>query len=107
MKAYKFVKHDVPALETLKGTKVYSIMETLENGGELTREQKNWVTENCATNTYSKKGICLMGWFFDFSSYMTEYVVENEYGWSHYWAMDKTSIRAIDKCYRIVKIPKK
>ena len=43
--AFKFVKWDVPELTTLKDCKVYRLRECLNNGGKLTRDDKNWLTE--------------------------------------------------------------
>ena len=43
--AFKFVKCDVPELATLKDCKVYRLRECLNNGGKLTHDDKNWLTE--------------------------------------------------------------
>ena len=43
--AFKFVKWDVPELATLKDCKVYRLRECFNNGGKLTRDDKNWITE--------------------------------------------------------------
>ena len=41
--AYKFVSWDVPALESLAGSKAYILRKRLNDGGTLTREEKDWM----------------------------------------------------------------
>ena len=43
--ATKFVAWEVPTLEALKGSKVYILREKLNNGGQMNREEKDWLTE--------------------------------------------------------------
>ena len=42
--ANKFVQWEVPALETLRNSRAYKLRESLNNGGKLSREDKNWIT---------------------------------------------------------------
>jgi hypothetical protein len=78
---YKFVKWDVPALETLKDSTAYKTMEALQNGEK--------------TSIYAESGtVKLMGWLFDFRPYMKKYVVKIKYyGWQEMYAFNKTAIR--------------
>lgn len=93
MIAYKFVSWDVRPLETLNACKVYSLKEKINNGGKLNRDEKNWITEQVNSNTYSKVGVPLQGWMFSFSDVLQRYLV-NQYGhWQEYYACDKTSLR--------------
>lgn len=93
MIAYKFVSWDVPALETLAGCKVYALKSKVSNGERLSREEKNWITEHVNSNSYSKIGVPLQGWMFNFSDVLQRYLV-NQYGhWQEYYACDKTSLR--------------
>lgn len=64
--AMKFVQWDVPELEKLKGCRVYQLREQLDNGDKLSREDKNWITRNVKECIHFKRGIALMGYFFDF-----------------------------------------
>ena len=52
--AYKFVSWDVPALESLAGSKAYILRKRLNDGGTLTREEKDWITREVNHNTYFK-----------------------------------------------------
>ena len=88
---YKFVSWEVPTLESLSDSKAYQLMDKLNNGGKLTREEKDWVV----AETVYRGGIYrLLGWEFYFSHYMRRFVVRFSYGeWSCYRAFDKTSLR--------------
>ncbi len=43
--ATKFVKWEVPTLESLHECKVYRLRMKVNNGEVLNREEKNWITE--------------------------------------------------------------
>ena len=64
--AFKFVKWDVPELATLKDSKVYRLRECINNGGKLTRADKNWITAQVRECSYFSKGIALGGILFRF-----------------------------------------
>ena len=51
--ATKFVKWDIPELATLQDSKVYKLRVHLNNGGELNREEKNWITRTCGKASIS------------------------------------------------------
>ena len=57
--AIKFVQWEVPALEKLQSSRVYKLRENLNNGGKLSREDKNWLTREVRNGTYFNKGIAL------------------------------------------------
>ena len=63
--ATKFVKWEVPTLESLHECKVYRLRMKVNNGEVLNREEKNWITEKVNGNTYFKSAIPLQGWRFD------------------------------------------
>ena len=65
--AIKFVQWEVPALVTLQNSRAYILRESLNNGGKLSREDKNWLTREVRNGTYFNKGIALGGYYFDFS----------------------------------------
>lgn len=90
MIAYKFVNWEVPALGTLKDSKVYQVKERLLNGQKLTREEKDWLADKLAVGHGSIK---LQGWSFDFYSLLKRFIVRYYDSWYSYYAPDKTSLR--------------
>ena len=74
--AVKFVKWDVPELDSLKNSKVYSLREKLNTGNRLNRDEKNWITKEVNTNSYFKNSIPLQGYRFNFSDVLNTYVVK-------------------------------
>lgn len=106
MSIYKFVNHDIPSLESLAGSFPYLLHKQLEDGIVPTREEKDQAFSSMCHNTYSKIGIPLRGWMFDFRPWLKEYFVEFDYGYiEKYWAFDKTSIRnELSGIQRIVEI---
>lgn len=91
--AIKFVKWKIPPLETLTGSKVYALRQKLNAGAKLTRDEKNWITENVNNNAYFKSAVPLGGWRFDFSYVLKIYVVKQYGSYQEYRAIDKTSLR--------------
>ena len=93
---YKFVNWDVPDLTELKSAVAYKLLEKLNQGKSLTREEKCssifqqlWHSETYQTGRYK-----LMGYIFDFSPFMQTFLVKLKYhGWQEIRAFDKTSIR--------------
>ena len=105
--ATKFVTWDVPALEKLSESKVYQIKQKVMNGEQLDREEKNWLTKNVNTNGFSKWGVPLMGWLFDFSDVLTRYLVRQYGDWHEYHGCDKTAIRSFlyGRIQEIIELP--
>ncbi len=93
--ATKFVKWDVPELDILKGSMVYNLREKLNAGGTLSRDEKNWITENVNHNAYFKSAIPLRGYRFDFSDVLRTYIVKQYGRWTEHRAIDKTGLRAM------------
>ena len=93
--ATKFVKWDVPELDTLSNSKAYQLREKLNKDGKLSREEKDWITENVNRNSYFKSAVPLQGYRFDFSEILKTFVVK-QYGQLHeYKAVDRTSLRTM------------
>lgn len=91
---YKFVKWEIPPLDKLDGSFPYLLHKQLEEGIQPTRAEKDRAFSGLCHNSYSKTGIPLQGWMFDFRDWLKEYFVEFDYGHiERYWAFDKTSIR--------------
>ena len=87
------VAGEVPTLDALKGSKVYILREKLNNGGQMNREEKDWLTEKVNSNTYFKSAVPLQGWRFDFSDILRTYIVKQYGHWAEYKATDKTALR--------------
>jgi len=91
--ATKFVTWETPTLDTLKGSKVYQLRLRLNEGKRLTREEKDWLTENLMHNAYFRKSISLMGYRFSFEDVVCRFFLRQ--GQTEYtvYAIDKTAIR--------------
>lgn len=93
MNAWKFNKSADCELNDLKDSKVYRLRQKIDNGEKLSRDEKNWITENLRFNSYSRTAIPLMGWLFSFSDVVKRFWV-SQYGSIHeQYAFDKTAIR--------------
>lgn len=93
--ASKFVKWDIPELDTLKNSKVYQLREKVNAGEKFSREEKDWITKNVNHNCYFKSAIPLSGYRFDFSEILKTYIVKQYGSYQEYRAVDKTSLRAM------------
>ena len=95
--ATKFVKWEVPTLESLHECKVYRLRMKVNNGEVLNREEKNWITEK------------VNGWRFDFSDILRTFLVSQYGQWREYKVMDKTALRKIlyGRIDRIVELDKR
>lgn len=93
--ATKFVRQDIPELETLQFSKVYQLREKLNKGEKLDRAEKNWLAEAVNRNAYFKRAVPLMGYRFGFEDVLKTYVIKRYGSWAEYNAPDKTSLRSI------------
>lgn len=102
---YKFVDHEIDAVDTLKDTRVYQLHDKLvTNRQKPTREDKNDLFDLLDRSSY-KTRIALMGWMFSFREILKEYWVQYTYGQIDViYALDKTSIRQNDYITCIQKI---
>lgn len=89
------MKWDIPELDALKGSKVYQLREKVNAEESLSREEKNWITENVNHNSYFNNAIPLRGYRFDFSEILRTYIVKQYGSYQEYKAVDKTSLRAM------------
>lgn len=55
--ATKFVAWEVPKLKNLQVSKVYRLRIKLNNGGKLSREEKDWHTRAVNSNSYFKSTV--------------------------------------------------
>lgn len=106
--ATKFVKWDIPALDTLRESKVYKLRQRLNEGKRLRREEKNRLTENLMRNSYFEKSIPLMGYRFSFEDVVRRFFVRQGKCEYTVYAIDKTSVRnaTYGKIDEIVELPK-
>ena len=92
------MSRDVPALESLAGSKAYILRKRLNDGGTLTREVNH--------NTYFKDSIPLLGYRFNFVDVLKTFVVKQYGHYTEYKGVDKTSIRSMlyGRVERIVEL---
>lgn len=91
--ATKFVKWDVQPLENLKDCKAYIIRQKINENVKLSRDEKNWITNQVNSNSYFNYAIPVMGWCFNFSDILKTFVVKQYGSWTEYKAIDKTALR--------------
>jgi len=90
---YKFVKWDVQPVEDQKDTNHYKLLEKLNNGETLTRQEKDSLSlyEYCGC-------IHVGGWCFNFRPYLKTFWIKTKYdGIIETYAFDKTNVRALFK----------
>lgn len=90
---YKFVKWDVPSIEELKDAKAVKMRNHIDNGGRLTRQDKNWITEAVNHNTYFNRAVPVQGWCIPFADVLRRFIVKQYGEWREMFAVDKTAIR--------------
>lgn len=79
----------------MSNSKVYILREKLNTGEKLSRDEKNWITENVNHNLYFKSAIPLQGYRFDFSDILKTFIVKQYGQYQEYKAIDRTSLRTI------------
>lgn len=105
---YKFVRWDVKPLEEMSDTFEYKMMEKLNNGEKLSRDEK----ESLIQRFNWDNGVArLLGWLFDFTPYTKRILVNTQYSnWQEMHAFDKTCARELarkncmGKVYEIVAL---
>lgn len=93
--AYKFNEQattEYQDFETDRGSLV-ELKQRVIDGGKLTREEKDRLQSQIMNNSYSKTGIPVGGWMFDFYGYLRVFLVKQYGSWSEIHAFDKTAIR--------------
>lgn len=93
--ATKFVRHDVPGLQSLQYAKVYLLREKLNKGEKMNRAEKNWLAEAVNRNAFFKRAVPLQGYRFGFEDVLKTYIVKQYDHWQEYNAPDKTSLKTI------------
>ena len=93
-------------LDNYRNCKAYILKVKCMKKEKLTREEKNYITQQINNNHYYKDSICFMGWRYDFSDYLRTYIIKSKFDtntWYEIKGIDKTSIRATIN-YKITKI---
>ena len=87
-------------------TKAYRIRVKLNNKEKLSREEKNFITNECNHNCFFKTAIPMLGWRISFNDVLKTYLVKQYDRWTEYNAIDTTSLRNMicGKIDRIVEI---
>lgn len=92
----KFVAWEIDPLSDFKDTTVYKIMDKLNNGQKLTKDEKDWVFNETVAQGNGNGRYKLMGYEYDFSGFMNVYVVKSV-GANNHWfeccAFNKAQIR--------------
>lgn len=106
--ATKFVTWEVEPLSELVDSKVYQLRMKLNNGGQMSREEKIWLAEAVNTNSYFRTAVPLQGYRFDFLDVLKKYLVNQHGHCAEYYAPDRTSLRnsLIGNVAQIVEISK-
>lgn len=71
-----------------------NLMDKINRGIPLDREDKNALTHGVNNNSFFKRAIPVCGWAFDFSDVLKLFLVKQYGRWYEVWATDKTAIRA-------------
>ena len=82
------------------------LMDKVNGGGRLNREEKNTLAHMVRNNAFSRRGVPVMGWMFDFSPVLRRYVVNQHGHWFEVCAPDKTAVRdaVYGRIHEIVEI---
>lgn len=76
-------------LDNVKNYREYKLMEKLNNGEQIDREDKDYLT----SRFYKDGEIYKNGWGFDFKPFMKHYMVKLTYIWNEYLAFDAACFR--------------
>nr|DAG59155.1 MAG TPA: hypothetical protein [Caudoviricetes sp.] len=103
---FPFVKEPLE-LNKMKSCKAYILREKVNNGDKLDFQEKEWITEKVNTCSYSKTGIAVMGWIFDFADILKRYVYKRYNSWTEAYAFNKTCLRktTYGRIDEIVELP--
>ncbi len=95
MKIWKFNKQSDATMEVISNSKAYLLREKIDKGDKLTRDEKNWITEqvNGSCYTFGRTSIPILGWAIDFSDILKRYVCKQYGNWFEISGTDKTAVR--------------
>jgi len=80
-------------LENVQGSRAMIVAEKLNLGIKLIAVDQMWLTENIINNSYFDDSVPLGGMRFNFSEFLTTYVVKQYNEWQEYKALNKTVLR--------------
>ena len=101
VRCYRFI--DTASEQPPENCQEAKLMEKINGGGRLNRAEKNYITEAVSKNGYSRHGIPLLGWMYDFSPVLKRYLLKQYGQWYELYAVDKTALR-YTVCGRICEI---
>lgn len=104
VRCYRF--SDTASEQPPENCQAAQLMEKINGGGLLNREEKNYLTRAIKSDIFSRCGISVMGWRYDFSAVLKRYLL-NQYGhWYELYAADKTALRhaVYGRIHEIVEI---
>lgn len=90
---YQFVEWQPISEDLIKRSRPYELLEKLEKGEKLNREEKDYITMKVNEGVYYNNAVALGGWCINFAKYLKRYVVKQYDQWTEKYAMDKTSLR--------------
>jgi len=90
-------------VENVKGSRAMIVAEKLNLGIKLLEIDQMWLTENIINNSYFDDSVPLRGMRFNFSDFLTTFVVKSYGTWYEYKALNKTILRKV-LGYKIEKI---
>lgn len=88
---YRFTDTDVTE-QQVRNCRPYQILDKLERGGQMTKDEQEYITERINNNSYFKNAIPLGGWAFVFSKWLKRFVIKQDNQWSEYYATDIASL---------------
>ena len=91
IRCYKFNRQSDTSQPVLHKAAV--LMEKINAGEALTRDEKNFITKAVNHNSFFKQSIPVAGWAFDFSEVLKRFVIKQYGQWHEVYAVDKTAIR--------------
>ena len=81
------------SLEVVKGSRAMIVAEKLNLGIKLIQVDQLWLTENIINNSFFSDSVPFRGVRFNFSEFLTTYVVKSYDTWQEYKALNKTILR--------------
>lgn len=99
---FKFNENTKYSLEDALASKAGQLRTKIDKGESLTQEEMNWLTNECSSNTFSKKGIPIGGYLIYFFDILKPFAVEYDNHLSKVFAPNKESVfNFIEETYDI------
>lgn len=89
---FKFNEKSTYTLEDVMTSKVGKLRAKIDKGETLTQEEMNWITKECATSTFSNKGIAIGGFLIYFFDILNPFIIEFDNNIRKIYAPNKESV---------------